>query len=88
MIEMPLKIHCDNNSAVFYSNKNKSSTKSKHIDVNFLVVKEIVQKNKHIPIEHIGTKFMLTDPLIEGLIPKVFHEHIDHMGITIDDNLV
>jgi len=30
---------------------------------------------------------MLADPLIEGLIPKVFHEHIAHMGIAIDDNL-
>jgi len=31
---------------------------------------------------------MLADPLTEGLIPEVFHEHIAHMGITIDDNMI
>ncbi|XP_068649141.1 secreted RxLR effector protein 161-like [Aristolochia californica] len=42
-IDMPLKIYCDNNSAVLYSNNNKSSTKSKFIDIKFLVGKERVQ---------------------------------------------
>jgi len=43
-IEKPLKIYCDNNSTMFYSNNNKSSTKLKHIDIKFLVVKERVQE--------------------------------------------
>ncbi|GFZ05297.1 hypothetical protein Acr_17g0008690 [Actinidia rufa] len=42
-IDRPLKIYCDNNSAVHYSNNNRSSTKSKYIDIKFLVVKERVQ---------------------------------------------
>ena len=41
-IERPLKIYCDNNSAVLYYNNNRSSSKSKHIDIKFLVVKERV----------------------------------------------
>ena len=41
-IERPLKIFCDNNSAVLYSNNNRSSTKLKHIDIKFLIVKERV----------------------------------------------
>ncbi|RDY05101.1 hypothetical protein CR513_11096, partial [Mucuna pruriens] len=53
-IERPLKIYCDNNLTVLYSNNNRSSTKSKFIDIKFLVVKERVQ-NKQIFIEHIGT---------------------------------
>src|SRR5438270_4661111 len=39
-IEKPLKIYCDNNSAVMYSSNNRSSSKSKHIDIKFLAVKE------------------------------------------------
>jgi len=27
-------------------------------------------------------------PLTKGLIPEVLHEHIAHMGIIVDDNLV
>ena len=38
-IEEPLKLFCDNKSAVLYSNNNRSSTKSKFIDIKFLVVK-------------------------------------------------
>ncbi|RDY02921.1 hypothetical protein CR513_13569, partial [Mucuna pruriens] len=68
-IKRPLKIYCDNNLAVLYSNNNRSSTKSKFIDIMFLVFKERVQ-NKQISIEHIGTSFMLTNPLTKGLIPK------------------
>ncbi|RDX83544.1 hypothetical protein CR513_35523, partial [Mucuna pruriens] len=68
-IERPLKLYCDNNSAVLYSNNNRSTTKSKFIDIKFLVVKERVQ-NKQISIEHIGTSFMLADPLTKALIPK------------------
>ena len=41
-IERPLKIFCDNNSTVLYSNNNRSSGKSKHIDIMFLIVKERV----------------------------------------------
>ncbi|RDY10988.1 hypothetical protein CR513_04415, partial [Mucuna pruriens] len=65
----------------------ESSTKLKFIDIKFLVVKERV-KNKQISIEHIGTSFMLVDPLTKGLIPKVFHEHTTHTGMVPYDTLV
>ena len=79
-IERPLKLYCDNKSAVLYSNNNRSSTKSKHIDIKFLVVKERVQSGQ-ISIEHLGTNSMVADPLTKGLPPKVFHEHVVHMGV-------
>ena len=80
-IERSLKIYCDNNSAVLYSNNNRSATKTKFIDIKFLVVKERVQ-NRQISIEHLRTNDMLVDPLTKGLVPKVFHEHTTHMGVT------
>ena len=79
-IERPLKLYCDNKSAVLYSNNNRSSTKSKHIDIKFLVVKERVQSGQ-ICIEHLGTNSMIADPLTKGLPPKVFHEHTARMGV-------
>ena len=71
-IERPLKLYCDNKLVVLYSNNNRSSTKSKHIDIKFLVVKEKVQSGQ-ISIEHLGTNSMIADPLTKGLPPKVFH---------------
>ena len=79
-IEISLKLFCDNKSAVLYFNNNRSSSKSKHIDVKILVVKERVQSSQ-ISMEHIGTNSMVTDPLTKGLPPKVFHEYIAHMGV-------
>jgi len=45
-IERPLKTYCDNNSTVLYSNNNMSATKSKFIDIKFLVVKERILNRK------------------------------------------
>jgi hypothetical protein len=42
-IKLPLKLYYDNSSAVLYSNDDRSSLKSKHIDIKFLAVKERVQ---------------------------------------------
>lgn len=38
-IEKPLKVYCDNSAVVLYSDNNMSSTKSKFIDIKYLVVK-------------------------------------------------
>ena len=56
-IERPLKMFCDNKLAVTYSNNNRSNTKSKHLDVKFLVVKERVQNGQSL-IEHMGTNYI------------------------------
>ena len=42
VIERSLKLFCDNKSAVLYSNNKRSSTKSKHVYIMSLVVKESV----------------------------------------------
>ena len=68
-IERPLKLYRDNNSTVLYSNNNISASKSKHIDIKFLVVKEKVQ-NGQLCIEHIGTNSMIVDSLTKGLPPQ------------------
>jgi hypothetical protein len=84
-IKLPLKLYCDNSSAVLYSNNNRSSSKSKHINIKFLAMNERVQSGL-ISIEHISTSFMLADPLTKGLIPKQFHEHVAHMGIYVTED--
>jgi methyl coenzyme M reductase gamma subunit len=80
-IQSPLKIYYDNNSTVSYSNNNRSSSKSKHIGIKFLAIKERVQ-NGLISIEHIETDFMIVDPLTKGLILKVFHGHVVRVDIV------
>jgi len=86
--EISLKLYCDNKSLVLYSNNNRSLTKSNNVDIKFLVVKERVQSGQ-ISIEHLGTNSMIADPLTKGLPPKVFHEHVAHMGVLqFEESLV
>ena len=80
-VNKPLKINCENKAIELYSKNNKSSLKSKHIDIKFLVVKERVQ-SLQVPIEHISTNFMIEDLLTKGLPPKAFHEHVARMGVV------
>nr|CAN73802.1 hypothetical protein VITISV_001401 [Vitis vinifera] len=87
-IQKPLRIDCDNKAAKLYSKNNQSSSKSKHIDIKFLVVKERVQ-SLQVSIEHINTDSIIADPLTKSLPPKAYHEHVTHMGVVhIDDVLV
>ena len=61
-ISRPLKLYCDNSTAVFMAKNNKSGSRSKHIDIKYLSIRERV-KEKKLVIEHICTESMLADPL-------------------------
>ena len=79
-ISRPIKIFCDNNDVVFFSKNNKISKGSKHIDLKYLTVRDLV-KNEDIMVEHIDTTNMLADPLTKGLRPITFQRHVCNMGI-------
>ena len=79
-IEKPLKMYCDNEPAVFYAHKNKSSGAAKHIDIKFYIVEEKIQDHT-ISLEYISTRRMLADLLTKGLPPNVFREHLADMGL-------
>ena len=79
-IQIPLRMYCDNEPAVFYAHNNKSSGAIKYIDIKFYVVKEKIQDHS-ITLEHISAKKMLADPLTKGLPPSVFSEHVAGMGL-------
>ncbi|XP_050895544.1 secreted RxLR effector protein 161-like [Lathyrus oleraceus] len=42
-ISKPLKIFCDNSTAVFMAKNNKSGGRSKHIDIKYLAIRERVK---------------------------------------------
>jgi hypothetical protein len=79
-IERPLKLYCDNESAVLYTHNNKKTKSLKHINIRFYVVKKKIQ-DQIISLEHISTKKMITDPLTKDLPPNVFREHLADMGL-------
>ena len=58
----------------------KLSGAAKHIDIKYYIVKDKVRDHV-ISLEHISTEKMLADPLIKGLPPNVFREHVADMGL-------
>ena len=79
-ISRPLKLYCDNLAAVFMAKNNKSGSRSKHINIKYLAIREHVKEEKVI-IEHISTESMIGDPLIKGMPPKYFKDHVVQMGL-------
>jgi hypothetical protein len=79
-IERPLKLYCDNESAILYAHNNKKTKAVKHINIRFYVVKEKIQ-DQTISLEHINTKKMIANLLTKGLPPSVFREHLVSMGL-------
>uniref|UniRef100_A0A2N9GUX4 Retrovirus-related Pol polyprotein from transposon TNT 1-94 n=1 Tax=Fagus sylvatica TaxID=28930 RepID=A0A2N9GUX4_FAGSY len=60
-ISRPLRIYCDNSAAVFMAKNNKSGSRSKHIDIKYLAIRERI-KEKKVVIEHVSTELMIANP--------------------------
>ena len=54
-ISRPLKLYRDNSAAIFMAKNNKSGSRTKHINIKYLAIKECI-KEKKVVIEHISTK--------------------------------
>ena len=80
-ISRPLRLYCDNSTAIFLAKNNKSGSRSKHIDIKYLTIRECV-KEKKVVIKHISTKLMIADPLTNGMPPKTFRDHVISMGLS------
>ena len=83
-ITKPLKIYYDNFVAVFFSKNNKYSKGAKHMELKYFVVKEEIQKQR-VSIQHICTELIIADPLMKGIQPKLFKEHVLRMGLGCND---
>uniref|UniRef100_A0A2N9GN46 CCHC-type domain-containing protein n=1 Tax=Fagus sylvatica TaxID=28930 RepID=A0A2N9GN46_FAGSY len=59
---------------------NKSGSRSKHIDIKYLAIRERI-KEKKVVIEHVSTELMIADPLTKGMPPLKFKDHVAKMGL-------
>ncbi|RVX10259.1 Retrovirus-related Pol polyprotein from transposon TNT 1-94 [Vitis vinifera] len=80
-ISRSLSIYCDNLVAVFMAKNNKNGSRSKHIDITCLAIRERV-KEKKVVIEHINIELMIDDPLTKGMPPLKFKDHVVNMGLS------
>ena len=76
-----MRIYCDNSVVVFLVKNNKSGSRSKHIDIKYLAIREHVKSSK-VAIEHISIGLLIADPLTKELPPKAYKEHVEHMRLN------
>ena len=69
-VELPMTIQCDNQGAIFLA-KNESSTRTKHIDVRYHYIRDLVEE-KLIKIEYVNTKKNTADVLTKNLPREQF----------------
>ena len=73
-------MYCDNLADVFMARNNKSGSRSKHIDIKYLALRERV-KDKKVVIEHVSTELMLADPLTKCMPSFKFKDHLERMRL-------
>lgn len=67
----PLKSFCDNSTDVFMVKTNKIGSRSKHINIKYLAIREKV-KDKLVAIQHISTDLIIVDTLTKCMPPIKF----------------
>ena len=79
-IERSLRLYCDNSVAVFLAKNDKSQSRSKHIDIKYLAIRERV-KEKKVVLEHVSIELMIADHLTKGMPPKKLRDNVISMGL-------
>ena len=71
LVERPLQHIVIIRGINLYCNSDKSSVKSKHIDIKFLVINNKV-RNYIVSVDSVSTILNITDSLAKGLQSKIF----------------
>ena len=77
-----LTIGVDNQGSIKMAKNDMSSTRTKHIDIKYHLVRDMVHE-KRIALEYVPTTEMVADVLTKPLDRVLFERHIRSMGITL-----
>ena len=66
-----IDVRCDNNSTIFVSENLVNNSRSKHIDIRYHYVRELIER-KIIKLSHICTKLNIADIMTKPLTSDVF----------------
>ena len=67
----PVTVHCDGMTALTYVKNSKYHGKTKHIDIRYHYIRDMVAHNK-VVLKHISTSLMIADPFTKPIGRDVF----------------
>ena len=79
-VELPMVIRCDNQGAIFLT-KNESSTHTKHVDVRYHFIRDLVEQGI-VKLKYINTKVNIADMLTKNLPTEQFEKLIQDLFVV------
>ena len=73
-------VNCDSQPAITYTKDPKYHSKTKHIDIKYNFVKDMVA-HKKVNIKYITTREMVADPLTKSIPRDIFIKHVKSQGL-------
>ena len=70
----------DSQSSIAYTKDPKFHSKTKHIDIKYHYVKDMVARGE-VNLKYISTYDMIADSLIKAITRDVFEMHIKYIGL-------
>nr|GEW03870.1 retrovirus-related Pol polyprotein from transposon TNT 1-94 [Tanacetum cinerariifolium] len=75
------EIMCDNKSAVMLARNPVLHARSKHIEIKYHFIRELIEKEE-INLEHCKTKEQMADIMTKSLAPKKHEEFCSQLGVS------
>ena len=76
----PVLVYCDSQAAIAYTKDPKYHGKTKHIDIKYNYVKDMVAR-KEVNVKYISTQKMIADPMMKPIPREVFYVHVRSLGL-------
>ncbi|OIT26191.1 retrovirus-related pol polyprotein from transposon tnt 1-94, partial [Nicotiana attenuata] len=76
----PMTLYCDSQAAIAYTKDPKYHSKTKHIDIKYNFVRDIV-KSEEVNLQYIPTREMLADPFTKAISRDLFEKHVKALGL-------
>ena len=73
-------VNCDSQAAIAYTKDPKYHGKTKHIDIKYNFVKDMVA-HKKVNMKYIPTREMVADPLTKPIPRDIFIKHVKSQGL-------
>lgn len=83
-LALPPILHCDNLSAIDFTQDAKFTNKSKHIEVRFFYIRNDMVARGRLRVEHIPGTEQVADILTKQVAVPAYKKHKITMGLTTD----
>ena len=75
-----MTLYCDNMAALAYANDLKYHGKTKHIQIRYHFVRDMITQNE-VVLKHISTNEMVADPFTKPIAMDAFVRHMRSLGL-------